>query len=218
MADAPPDRRQEIVEAAFRVFARKGLKGATNREIAAEAGVTPGLIYWYFRDKQDLFRAVVERASPLVPLLRLTESLPDAPPRQFFRAVARLMAETFASETAVAAARFLLGEGAREPWVRQVWRRRVMEPALEAVARYVERRVRRGELRPVDPRVGARLFLGMVMSQVLLGRVIGLDEGADLGPLLEEAVDVFLHGLETRDAGGGARGGGPAAAGQGGEA
>jgi AcrR family transcriptional regulator len=38
------DRREQIIDAAMRVFAQKGFSGATNKDIAHEAGITPGLI------------------------------------------------------------------------------------------------------------------------------------------------------------------------------
>ncbi len=49
------DRREQIIDAALRVFAEKGFARATNSEIAREAGnMTPGLIYYYFKRKEDL--------------------------------------------------------------------------------------------------------------------------------------------------------------------
>jgi AcrR family transcriptional regulator len=47
-------RREEVVEATWRVIARTGLAGATMREIAREAGVSTGLLAHYFADKEDL--------------------------------------------------------------------------------------------------------------------------------------------------------------------
>lgn len=55
------DTRQRILEAAARVFARKGYAGASLDEIAADAGMTKGAIYWHFRNKQDLFFALVDK-------------------------------------------------------------------------------------------------------------------------------------------------------------
>lgn len=47
-------RREELVEAAWRVIARAGMAGATMREIAREAGVSTGILAHYFADKEDL--------------------------------------------------------------------------------------------------------------------------------------------------------------------
>ena len=59
--------RQEIIAAARRVFAARGVSRTTLALIAKEAGVTRGAIYWHFKNKQDLFFAMMEQVSlPLI--------------------------------------------------------------------------------------------------------------------------------------------------------
>jgi TetR/AcrR family transcriptional regulator len=53
------DTRAEILFAARRVFARKGFDGACLREVAESAGLNKAMIYYHFRDKIDLYRAVL---------------------------------------------------------------------------------------------------------------------------------------------------------------
>lgn len=50
-------RRQHIIDAAYRCFARKGFHQTTMREIYAEAGLSPGAIYHYFDSKDDIIEA-----------------------------------------------------------------------------------------------------------------------------------------------------------------
>lgn len=52
---------ERLLDAAARVFARKGLKGATTREIAIEAGLSEMTLFRRFGTKEKLLRAVVER-------------------------------------------------------------------------------------------------------------------------------------------------------------
>jgi AcrR family transcriptional regulator len=54
------ETRAELVEAAGRVFARRGFHGASVDQIAREAGYSTGAIYWHFAGKDDLFLAVYE--------------------------------------------------------------------------------------------------------------------------------------------------------------
>lgn len=54
------ERRALILQAAERVFAEVGLAGARTDEIASRAGVNKALLYYYFKSKEALFRAVVE--------------------------------------------------------------------------------------------------------------------------------------------------------------
>ena len=56
-------RRESILDAAARLFARNGISGATMAEIAAEADLSAGAIYRYFGSKEELLRAVFEEAA-----------------------------------------------------------------------------------------------------------------------------------------------------------
>jgi AcrR family transcriptional regulator len=62
-ADAEATRKK-ILNAAERMFYRKGVSNTTLEEVASEAGVTRGAIYWHFANKTDLFLALYE-AVPL---------------------------------------------------------------------------------------------------------------------------------------------------------
>ena len=50
-----PERREQLIEAAARVIARSGYDAATVRDVAREAGVSTGVIAYYFEGKDDLF-------------------------------------------------------------------------------------------------------------------------------------------------------------------
>ena len=68
--------RRRILAAAEKVFAANGLQGATTARIAKLAGVPTPNVHYYFRTKQDLYRAVLENILEvwLVPLSGLDES------------------------------------------------------------------------------------------------------------------------------------------------
>ena len=58
-----PERREQLIEAAARVIARSGYDAATVRDVAREAGVSTGVIAYYFEGKDDLFAHVLRTAS-----------------------------------------------------------------------------------------------------------------------------------------------------------
>ena len=58
--DPQETRRAEILEAAAAVFGEKGFQRATMKDIAARAGIVPGTIYLYFRNKDDLLISIFE--------------------------------------------------------------------------------------------------------------------------------------------------------------
>ena len=55
--------RDALLDAAERVFGRRGVARTSLAEVAQEAGVTRGAVYWHFKDKVDLFSAMVERVT-----------------------------------------------------------------------------------------------------------------------------------------------------------
>lgn len=63
--------RQRILDAAVEVFSRQGVSQTSLNDIAREAGVTRGAIYWHFENKVDLFDAMLERL--VCPLLLKSE-------------------------------------------------------------------------------------------------------------------------------------------------
>jgi TetR/AcrR family transcriptional regulator, repressor for uid operon len=60
-AQRQSDRREEILEAAQRCFVRSGFHGASMQEICAEANMSPGNLYRYFRSKEAIIAGICER-------------------------------------------------------------------------------------------------------------------------------------------------------------
>lgn len=60
------DRKQQVLESAARCFAQHGYRGTTTAMIAAEAGVSEPIIYRHFRNKHDLFIALIEEVGDRV--------------------------------------------------------------------------------------------------------------------------------------------------------
>lgn len=69
-------RREEILSAARKVFARQGFRGTTIADIAEEAGIALGTIYLYFPSKEDVFAALNEQLAELI--VRALTDVPEA--------------------------------------------------------------------------------------------------------------------------------------------
>ena len=52
-------RRSELIEAAHRVFLREGLQGLTTARICKEAGMSPGILAYYFKGKDEVLLGMV---------------------------------------------------------------------------------------------------------------------------------------------------------------
>lgn len=79
--------RQQLLDAALRVFGRQGYDATTLDDIAREAAVTRGAIYWHFKGKAELYRALLtERQGPASEALA-TALAADEPPLERLRAL-----------------------------------------------------------------------------------------------------------------------------------
>lgn len=69
------ETRDRLLDAAERVFNEKGVSNTTLNDIAEAAGVTRGAIYWHFRNKVDLFNAMIDRVR--MPIRAMIEEIAD---------------------------------------------------------------------------------------------------------------------------------------------
>jgi AcrR family transcriptional regulator len=80
------DRPQEITEAAFAAFSEKGFTATKVEEVARRAGVSKGLLYLYFKTKEELFKAVIRSVvTPRVDELTRTLDSSDLGAEAFIR-------------------------------------------------------------------------------------------------------------------------------------
>ncbi len=81
------DRKTEILEAACRVIARRGVRGLRMEELAAEAGVSVALIYYHFDDRETLLRRTLEYVHERAAGYTTPHGGGDAPPADDLTAV-----------------------------------------------------------------------------------------------------------------------------------
>ena len=165
------DRREQIIDAAMRVFSQKGFTRATNKDIAREAGITPGLIYHYFENKEALLKAIIEGRSPL----RLVSSLPPQalmlPPEVFLRSMILQVLGIVEGENFVQLLRVLLPEVIHNPTMSQVGAG-VLQRVLGFLASYFASKMEAGELRQGDASLTAQVCMGSVIGFVLRRQII----------------------------------------------
>lgn len=192
------DRRSEILDAAFEEFAAKGYKGATIKSIAREAGLqSPALIYWYFPDKEALFREVLGSQAPILRTVSDPASLMDLPPEEALPKLGRAFLSFDRTNTKMA--RLVIGEATRQPEIGEVFFKSGPFRVLGFLKAYLERQVEVGRLRPHDVRSSSRAFIGMLAPQVAAKVFLPslLEDGLGDEEHLQTAVGIFLGGLES---------------------
>lgn len=197
-------RRQQIIDGAMQVFARKGFESATNKDIAQAAGVgSPGLIYHYFKDKADLFRQVVEQRAPVLYLVDHGDDLMERPPREVLPLFAGNLLTSLENRAAIAMFRIMLGEAIRRPAVAEMINRIGPMRGFAFLTRYLSHQMDLGRLRPLDPGIAARCFVGPLIAFVLTRELYVQPDAARLGAdeMVASAVDVFLQGMQVTPVG-----------------
>ncbi|HKA43963.1 MAG TPA: TetR/AcrR family transcriptional regulator [Burkholderiales bacterium] len=152
-------RRLEILRAAGRVFRRLGVSGTGIREIAEEASLLPGNLYYYFTGKDEILQFCQERT-----LERLLAAAKDAssaagPLAERLRSVIRAHVHCMLDDLEGATAHLeveALPETLRAPIIRK---RDAYERAVRAL---VVAGMRRGEFGATDPSLVTRAMLGAV--------------------------------------------------------
>lgn len=77
--DGAGGNREAILVAATAVIARSGVRGLRVEEVAGEAKVSPGLLYYHFESRAGLIAATLERAASRAPSARITDADGSAP-------------------------------------------------------------------------------------------------------------------------------------------
>lgn len=197
------ERPEEIVSAAMAVFAEKGFAAARLDEIARRAGVSKGAVYLYFETKEDIFRAVVERAiSPNIGMIKAMAAAHPGPLADLLRGVAGHIAGVVETTPLGGVMKMVVGEARNFPELARVWHDELIVHALGAMATAIESAQARGEVKPGDPRAYALQLISPLLVGVLW-RETFVPVGArpfDLKALLSQHIDTLLCGMLTEGA------------------
>jgi AcrR family transcriptional regulator len=194
------DQRQKIIDAALRVFARRGFHKASIKQIAVEAGIkSPALIYWYFKDKRELLSTLTQNLLPFRTMNIEVTSLLDQEPEVLLPALLRKLLDTFDEPDTRLLVRVILSEVSQDEELAGVIRE-VNAAGLNFLMDYLNRQVELGRLRPHDTTSSARFLAGSVIT-ILLGRSVLPRIIEDMSPIdvyVETVVSTFLEGLKIR--------------------
>ena len=192
------DRPREICAAALDVFSEKGFAAARLDEIARRAGISKGTLYLYFKDKEDLFRAVVRDAiAPNVEAITSTIATLDAPFPDVIGAFLAGFAEREARLPIGAVAKMVVGESRNFPELARVWHDEVASKAIGALAAFIEGAQKRGEVRAGDPRLYAFSLMGpMVLGALWRATLVPAGgQPLDIEALAKQHAETVLEGL-----------------------
>lgn len=194
------DKRESIMNSAIRVFARKGFENARISDIAEEAGTAYGLVYHYFKSKEELLNFILQDKWRLF-LTSITEI--DRKEKIFKDKVSKItevLIETYRSFPELM--RVIVVEYSRSP--RFVKDHKVRKPFLEVVDVFenmVREAKKRGEVREcISPRSASIAYFGAIDAVFTFSEIGGREKGIfrNVKRMAEEIINIYLQGVCRR--------------------
>jgi AcrR family transcriptional regulator len=201
-----PSRQQSaqladrILDVAEKLFLGHGFGTTSIEAVAKHAGISKRTFYHRFPGKERLFEAVVRRLMerwlpPFDTGLLSPPNLADA-----LGSAAEYMLQIALTPEALALHRLVIHEAQRFPSLARIMHELGAASGIERIASHLERRVKSGELRAIDPRFAAEQFILSVVTgpqRRALGLGIPLS-ATEIASHADNAVTLFLDGARAR--------------------
>jgi AcrR family transcriptional regulator len=188
------ERRQSLIDAAWRCASVRGFRDLTVDDVCAEAGVSKGAFYGYFTQKRDVLLALLDDDAAALDgeLERITQSNTSSVERVRRFAQVMLARGDDPARVQVRAdlwAELLTDNGVRDQLAEATQRRR------ELVRSWIEDGVSSGELVAIPANALASILLALTDGLMLHG---ALDPGAFRWRNIRRAIDMMLAGVESK--------------------
>jgi len=192
-------RPAEIVDAALTSFAARGFAATRLEDVAARAGISKGTLYLYFKNKEELFEAVVR--ATLLPRIERLEALSatfEGPSGQLLERLLLTLAGVVGSQ-AGAIPKLVIAEAGNFPELARFYLHEVIHRGLGLIGKILRRGIERGEFRTVDVDHAAFCVIAPVLLAALWKNSLEPHAEAplDARALLQEHLHLLLRGLEA---------------------
>lgn len=202
IANRPPqsemETRTRILQAAQRLFARQGYDGTTTRDLAQAAGVAEGTLFRHFPNKKAILVEVATQGWVEI----LTDLLTELSEMCSYKAVAQVMRRRMLNlHQNVDMLRVCFMEAQFHPDLREHIQSEVVDKMMDVAEAFFQTAMDRGVYRKMNPKVVARVFLGMFT-------IAGFSQDSVMGEtaspkamqeMAEGLADIFLNGVLAKD-------------------
>ena len=188
--DVSAERVPQIVEAAMKVFARKGFAAARMEDIAQEAGLSIGGVYWYFKGKDDVIVGIMQAIIDAD--VKTLRNLLDASGTVRDRLAQYVLATIEEAIETTPLSYELYGLALRDTKVRKHIRS-FFTAYRDVLAEFVRQGIQRGELRDVDANLAATTFAALYEG--MLEMALLDPKSVDAETTLPAALDLLMAGL-----------------------
>ncbi len=191
------DRPDEIAQAAFEAFAAKGYSATRVEEVAKRAGVSKGLLYLYFKTKEELFKAVIRNVVVRrIDVLIAALDEPNQSAEEFIRGPMLGLLKQMPGSPIAVVIRLLIAEGPKHPDLVDYYWDNVASRGLQAFQRLLDRAVESGEFRRCPASEQPQLFIAPVIMSVIW-RAVFAKRALDSDRLIETQIELLLAELRS---------------------
>jgi Transcriptional regulator len=197
------ERQEEILQAALRVFSRKGFDASRTKEIAKEAGISEALLFKHFSSKENLLENLIKMCMRLVlkpfvfdPVDKIIEEKKDIPLEGLLNVIVRDRIELIRKNDTLLAT--IAAEAVRRPALRASFEAEMLPEILRLFRQVFEPRMASGEIRSgLDLDFIARSGLSLVGGYLVFSgfypeRFGGKGDEEEVGRI----VKLFLAGIQ----------------------
>lgn len=188
------DKREAILRAAIKVFAKKGYFNSKVADLAGEAGIADGTVYLYFKSKDEILHSIFDRAMAefIEDGRRKLEGIED--PAQKLRKIAELHLEKLGADRDLAIVFQVELRGSTK--FMQEFSAAGFAEYLDIIRQTIESGQKSGDFRiDVKPVVSAKILYG-ALDEMVTNWILSKKAYA-LAPMADEVMKVFLGGLMT---------------------
>jgi AcrR family transcriptional regulator len=188
------ETRSRILKSAMRLFAKKGFDGTTTKELAEDAGVAEGTLFRHFTNKKAILIEVATQGW----IDLLTDLLTEFSEMGSYKAVAEVMKHRMMHmRENVDLLRVCFIEVQFHEDLRDRIQQEVIEKMTDVAEAFFQTAMDQGIYRQINPRLVARVFLGMFTIASFSQNTIADPDASpeDLKAMAEGLADIFLNGV-----------------------
>lgn len=192
------ERPAEITQAAMETFAEHGYAAARVDDVAKRAGISKGLLYLYFKTKEELFKAVIRSVVvPRIDALKTAITDSDLSAEEFLRGPFLEFIQKLPDSPARIVVRLLVAEGPKHPDLTAYYYDQVVSSGMDALRQLIDKGVKQGEFRPSRLDEFPQLLIAPVLVSIIWKTLFEKHLPLDTDKLLQTHIDLIVTAIKV---------------------
>ena len=192
------ERPAEITQAAMETFAEHGYAAARVDDVAKRAGISKGLLYLYFKTKEELFKAVIRSVVvPRIDALKTAITDSDLSAEEFLRGPFLEFIQKLPDSPAHIVVRLLVAEGPKHPDLTAYYYEQVVTGGMDALRQLINKGVKQGEFRKSQLDEFPQLIVAPVLVSIIWKTLFEKHLPLDTDKLLQTHIDLILTAIKA---------------------